>query len=121
MSIKKELSKVDRISKEKRRLKKTFKDIEENKRKVVEGLLDDSAFMRVTLIDIKNICKSGTTDELQQGEYTIIREHPNVKVYNTMVQRYTTMIKQLSNLLPPDEVMKCNEDGFDDFINRRNR
>lgn len=84
MTIKKELSKVDRINKEKRRLKRIFKDIEGNKQKVVEGLLDDAAFMRVTLIDIKkDISVSGVIDELQQGDYTIIREHPNVKVYNT--------------------------------------
>lgn len=119
MTTKKELTKVEKISKEKRRIKRIFRDIEENKLKIVEGLFDEASFMRVTLIELKaGINDDGVTDVLQQGDYKVLREHPNVKIYHTMVQRYTTIIKQLTSLLPGESQKNIN-DGFEDFIHHR--
>lgn len=55
---------------------------------------------------------------MPQGEYSILREHPALKSYNSMVQRYSGIIKQLTDLLPK-EVKVVEEDVFDDFINTR--
>ena len=113
---KKELTKDEMIKKEVRRLKRIYKEIDGNKKKVVEGLINEAAFMRATLEELKKeIDKNGPIDEMPQGEYSILREHPALKSYNTMIQRYSTVIKQLSDLLPK-ELPKEEDDGFEDFV-----
>ena len=123
--MKKEKNKLN-IAKEKEikneiaRLTSIFKDIEKNKRLTCKGLIEEAAFMKATLKELKkNIDENGPIDEMPQGEYSILREHPALKSYNTMVQRYTTIIKELSNLLPKEQVKEVS-DGFDDFVGDRN-
>lgn len=119
MRKKKELTKEELIKKEKRRLTGIFKEIEERRKKTVEGLIEEAAFMRITLTEIKDsINEHGTLDAMQQGDYVIIREHPDVKIYNTMVQRYTNVIDKLQGMLPK-EIPKVEDDGFDDFLNSK--
>lgn len=107
------------VKKEITRLKKIYKDIDEQKLKTVDGLIEEAAFMRCTLRDLKVIiAESGVIDEMPQGEYSILREHPAVKTYNATIQRYSTIIKQLIDLLPK-EVQKEVDDGFDEFITKK--
>lgn len=116
MVIKKELTKEEKVKKEMRRLKRVYKDLDIKKKQAVDGLIEEAAFMRVTLEELKvMIDESGPIDEMPQGEYSILREHPAVKTYNTMIQRYSTIIKQLSDLLPK-EVVKEKDDGFESFV-----
>lgn len=114
---KKELTpKEKEIKKEISRLNRIFKDLEKNKKSVAEGLVQEAAFMRVTLRELKDdINSNGAIDEMQQGEYSILRESPTVKTYNTMIQRYTTVCKELFSLLPKDSP-KVEDDGFDSFV-----
>jgi flagellin-specific chaperone FliS len=119
MANKKEDTKEIKIKKEIRRLKSIYKDVEEKRKKTCEGLINEAAFMRATLEELKVIIDNdGPIDEMEQGEYTILREHPAVKTYNTMIQRYTNIISKLASLLPK-EVVKESDDGFDDFTNDR--
>ena len=108
-----------KINNEIRRLTGIFKDIEKNKRLTSKGLIEEAAYMKATLVELKaSIDENGPIDEMQQGEYSILREHPALKAYNSMVQRYTTVIKQLSDLLPK-ELPKEVSDGFDEFVGGR--
>lgn len=119
MGKKKELTKDELIKQEIDRLTEFFKDIDENKRRTAEGLIEEAAYIRVTMRELKQeIDKNGPIDEMPQGDYSIIREHPALKSYNTMVQRYTTIIDKLLSLLPKD-VKVVEDDGFDDFIDSR--
>ena len=116
MASKKELTKDDKIKKEVSRLNKILKEVDDKKKKTVEGLIKEAAFMRITLDELRDcINKYGVIDEMWQGEYTILRESPYVKTYNTMIQRYTTVNDKLLALLPK-EVIKEVDDGFDNFI-----
>lgn len=102
------------------RLTNLFKDIERNKRLTAKGLIEEAAFMRITLQELKyEIDKDGPIDEMQQGDYSILREHPALKAYNTMVQRYTNIIDKLTNLHPKAEIKKEVDDGFDEFVNSK--
>lgn len=108
-----------KINNEIRRLTSIFKDIEKNKRLTSKGLIEEASFMKATLEELKAaIDINGPIDEMSQGDYTILREHPALKAYNTMVQRYTTVIKQLSDLLPK-EIIREISDGFDEFVGGR--
>lgn len=120
MKDKKENLYKDReIKNEISRLTRIFKDIKSNRKCTVKGLIEEAAYMKVTLKELKkSIDENGPIDEMPQGNYSILREHPALKSYNTMVQRYTTVIKELSNLLPKEQVKEVS-DGFDEFVGDR--
>jgi len=119
MPTKRELTKEEKIKKEIRRLKRIYKDLDGKKKQVAEGLINEAAFMKATLEELKELIdENGPIDEMPQGEYSILREHPAVKTYNTMIQRYTTTIKQLADLLPK-ETPKEEDDGFESFVMSR--
>ena len=120
MSSKKKVDKGTLINREINRLTNLFKDIDSNKRLTAKGLIEEASFMKATLQELKEmIDEHGPIDEMPQGEYSILREHPALKSYNTMVQRYTNIINQLTNLHPKEEVKKEVDDGFDDFLKKR--
>lgn len=120
MSRKKKVSKDTLVNREINRLTKLSKDIDANKRLTAKGLIEEASFMKATLQELKEmIDKQGPIDEMPQGEYSILREHPALKSYNTMVQRYTNVINQLTNLHPKEEIKQEVDDGFDDFLKKR--
>jgi hypothetical protein len=107
------------IKKEITRLKKIFSDVSEVKRKSLESLIEESAFMKITLIGLKDtINLEGPIDEMPQGDYSILRQHPAVQMYNSMIQRYTTVQKELIAILPK-EVAAEIDDGFESFVNEK--
>lgn len=120
MSKKQKVDKDTLIQREINRLTKLFKDIDSNRRLTAKGLIEEAAYMRVTLAELKEeIDKHGPIDEMPQGDYSILREHPALKAYNTMVQRYTNIIDKLTNLHPKEAKVVEEDDGFADFINSR--
>lgn len=110
------LEKEKVIKKEIAKFKKFLNDLEKSKLTVAEGLIQEAAFMKATLIELKDIInKNGPIDNFVQGDNEFPREHPAVKSYNTMIQRYTTVCKELFGLStkePPKEVI----DGFEEFV-----
>ena len=120
MSRKKKVSKETLVNREINRLTNLFKDIDANKRLTAKGLIEEASFMKATLQELKEmIDEQGPIDEMPQGEYSILREHPALKSYNTMVQRYTNIINQLTSLHPKEEIKKEVDDGFDSFVLKR--
>lgn len=119
MVKKKNIDKDKLVNNEIKRLTSLFKDIEANKRNTAKGLIEEAGYMKITLQELKReIDKAGPIDEMSQGEYSILREHPALKSYNTMVQRYTNIIDKLTNL-HPKEVKVVEDDGFETFVNSR--
>ncbi len=114
-----DIDKETLVNREISRLTNLFKDIDKNKRLTVKGLVEEAAYMKITLQELKKeIDKAGPIDEMPQGEYSILREHPALKAYNTMVQRYTNIIDKLTNLHPKD-IQKDVDDGFEEFATSR--
>ncbi|WP_285122490.1 hypothetical protein [Lactococcus petauri] len=109
------------VTNEIRRLTLIFKEVDSKKQRTLKGLIDEAAFMRATLTELKEIIQDeGVIDEMPQGEYSIIREHPALKSYNSTIQRYTTVTEKLLGVLPKD-TPKTNDDvtEFFDFLNKR--
>ena len=120
MSRKKKVSKETLVNREINRLTNLFKDIDANKRLTAKGLIEEASFMKATLQELKEmIDEQGPIDDMPQGEYSILREHPALKSYNTMVQRYTNIINQLTSLHPKEEIKKEVDDCFDSFVLKR--
>ena len=107
------------IKREITRLTNLYKDVDRVKRLTAKNLIEEAASMKSTLKELKALIdEHGPIDEMPQGEYSILREHPALKSYNTMVQRYSGIIKQLMDLLPKDQ-QKEIDDGFEDFLNEK--
>lgn len=55
MAARKEKSKEAKIKSEKTRLKGIFKDLDENKKKLVTPLIEKAAFMSIELDELQNV------------------------------------------------------------------
>ena len=109
----------NRIKKEKNKLKKQFSKIDERKKQLVQRLIENAAFMAITLEDLQDdISMNGCISEYKNGENQYgTKKSPEVEIYNTMVKNYAAVIRQLTDLLP--EGVEKTDDGFDDFISGR--
>lgn len=95
----------ERILAEIERLNDILKNIHESKRKIAKELINNIAFMSVTLQDLQELIKiQGPIVNFEQGLQKMLVENPAQKSYNTMINRFTTATKQLFELLPKDLV-----------------
>ncbi len=65
------------------------------------------------------IQEHGTTDHFKQGVQEFDRESPALKSYNTTIQRYSLLYKQLVDLLPPPEVDEKKKNDVLEFITKQ--
>lgn len=121
MAKKKELTKDERIKKEDKRLRERYKDLDDDRKAIVDGLIPRAAYMRITLEDWeKDMDENGHWEMFTQSEKTepYERERPVARLYNTMNKNYQNIIKQLDDLLPKD-TGGGEDDGFDKFVSAR--
>ena len=116
----KNLTKEQKIKKEISRLKKLYKDMPEQTMKKVISLIENAAFMEITLQDLQDdINKNGAVSEYQNGENQFgTKESPEASIYNKMIKNLMGAIKQLTDLTPqaPQEIKK--EDKFLKILKR---
>lgn len=100
-----ELSKNVRISEEYARLASKFVNADKNKRAVIESLLQNAAFMAVTLQDLQEIInEEGATEVYQNGEHQHgLKQSSAMQAYNSLVKNYMNVMKSLTTLVPPEE------------------
>ena len=96
------------------RINKNFKEILEkipaDKQYIGKQLVNELAFMQKTLDSLKrDINEKGAVEHFKQGKQDFLRESPALKSYNAMIQRYSTLYKQLTDLMPRSvETQKSN-------------
>lgn len=96
-------------------LRTTFEKLDNDKSKLALSLLDKAEFMEETLKKLQEkVKKDGVVTIMSQGAYVIDRENPALKSYNTTIKNYTSVIKQLNDMLPTKE-QKPKDDGFEGF------
>ncbi|NBI27484.1 hypothetical protein [Chengkuizengella marina] len=93
------MSKSEIYKRELSKLNEIFEDVEESKRKLVEGLIEDAAFLRSENHVLKQIIT-------QTGMVKVHPEHPELqkptesaKQYSKSVKDYCVVIKTLSGVL----------------------
>lgn len=97
------------------KLKKRLKDIPEDNRAMAKSIFNELLFMQETMEELKQHTKDkGAVTLFKQGKQEFLRENPALKTYNAMVQRYSQLYKQLSELLP---VETTQQDELLEFIN----
>ena len=96
------MAEVKKKSKELTKLKKIFKDIEPDKQKIVEKLISNAAFMAESLDELQDIIRDkGFVEEYKNGaNQSGVKKCSEVEIYNTRIKNYTSVIKQLLDLLP---------------------
>lgn len=110
----------ERIEEEQKRLTRQFTQLDNKTKKVVQSLIENAAFMAVTLQDLQEtIRKDGVVAEYQNGANQWgTKKSPEVEVYNSMIKNHVTIMKQLADLLPKGKT-KIEKDPFDDFVNNQ--
>ena len=113
------LTKEERIREEITKLSRTFGKIDARTKKAVQSLIENAAFMAVTLADLQEAMnqEDGLVCKYQNGENQWgTKKSPEVEIYNTMIKNHASVIKQLTDLLP-EVKPKLKDDGFDKFVN----
>lgn len=116
------IEKTRQIKREINRLKKLFKDIDENKKKLVYATIEDVAFMTITMKELReNIIREGTTVAYKNGENQYgTKQSPDAQLLLQFSQKQSQAMKILLECLPKTErIKKMPEDDFDDFVNDR--
>jgi len=115
------VEKQKRIKREVNRLRKLFKEIDENKKKLVQATIDDVAFLTVTMQDLReNIVRDGTTVEYKNGENQYgTKQSPDAQLYLAMSQKQAQAMKILLECMPKTQPIS-KDDGFGDFLRERN-
>lgn len=105
-----------RITAEIKRLNTILAEIPENKKKAAKSLIENAAFMAITLADLcDHINKNGLTDTYQNGEHQHgVKKSPQAEMYNTMIKNHAGLIKQLTDMLP-DKSGSEKDDGFETY------
>lgn len=90
--------------------------IPEDKKYIGQKIIDELIFMDDTLVILKrNIKEKGTEEEFCQGKQQFTRESTALTSYTKMIQRYGSLYKQLTDLMPKtQEAEKSN--AIYDFI-----
>jgi len=74
--------------------------------------------MYATLIELQEIMNNeGPVEMFEQGKQKMLREHPASKVYNSMIKNYSSVIKQLLELIPAED-KKTAEDELMAFVKK---
>lgn len=105
-----------RVNRERERLQAVYSGLDDKRKAVVEGLIEDAAFMRVSIQDLKDdIKKNGDTELFCQGkdQEPYLRERPISKKFDTRNANYQKIIKLLLEQLPKEQ----QTGGGDDFEN----
>lgn len=101
MPRKKKITRQERISAEEQRLREILSGMPEDMLRLVEGLIQRAAFLRVELEDLEeDINKNGSTEVYQASERSpaMTRIRAAAQHYERMARQYLATCKQLAEL-----------------------
>ena len=109
---------VNRIRLMARKMLKSLGEIDESKADIVKSLVEEAAFMRVTLEDLREtITACGVAETYRNGENQQGRKKTaEVDVYNTMIKNYNSTVKQIITIVADQAGGGEVSDGFDEFV-----
>lgn len=99
-----------------KRLNKIYQNIPKNQFAVVQGLIAEAARLRVRLNQVwEDLQTNGETELFSQSPNTepYERERPASRIYTATNKSYQSIIKQLTDLCPPDDQV----DDLTEFLN----
>ncbi len=105
----------ERIKAEQTKLEAIFAGLDVKRRDTVQGLIENAAFMAVTLENLRAaINENGVVSAYQNGQNQWgTKKSPEVDVYLTMTKNFVTVIRTLCDMLPEKAAEVC---ALDDWI-----
>jgi hypothetical protein len=103
LGIAEQLEKEKKIRQEKNRIAKIYKNINMDRdiTKVLDGLISDAAFMRISIEEVKQkLIKEGLMEKFKNGSQEFMREKPEAKLFLNFMKQYANTMKQLIDLMP---------------------
>ena len=107
--LKEKRKKIKKITNE---LKKIFCNSDKNTLKLVENIIQELAFMSVTLEENRKYIEEHGVKEIYmngKGQFGY-KESVESKNYNAMIKNYTNLTKEIINFLPKSEKKGAGED-----------
>lgn len=122
--LKKEfLLKDSDINREKEKIINNFKKLEVNQKKLdsAASLIDNAAFMAATLKELQELIKEvGPVTTYKNGKNQFgSKQSDEIKTYLSMINKYNSVMKQLFQMLPNDDVDIEKIDVIEEFANSR--
>lgn len=107
IQISETIDKEELIKKEVTKLTRIFKSLSAGTKSSITNLINEAAFMSVSLSELRTIInKKGYVEEYQNGENQKgIKKAAEVDIYNSLIKHYMAIMKQLLDLLPKTEVV----------------
>ncbi len=95
----------NRISAEFDRLKAYFEDLDENKKAVLLPLIQNAAFMKITLEDLQALVQQdGLIDQYQNGaSQNGLKQSAALQSYNALIKNYAGVLKTIFGYLPAEK------------------
>lgn len=110
--------KDERIEREEDQIKKIFEAVPEKTRTVLDPLLQNYAFMKVTLEDLQeDIIQNGITETYQNGNnQSGQKENSKLKTYNRLIKNFESVTKTLMKYVPDleDQIV---DDPMEELLN----
>ena len=102
------------IAAELKKLEHLFSPLSEKERDFLQPLLENAAFMRVTLDELqRQINQDGAVDSYQNGAAQHgVKISANIQAYNALMKTYHALMDKLLSRLPVDQ---RQHDGLDQF------
>ena len=95
----------NRIKEEIKRISFFFEELPENEMSIISPLIQNAAFMRVTLDDLQEtIARDGPVDHYQNGEHQSgTKQSAALQGYIALQKTYLQTVKSLAEYLPPEK------------------
>lgn len=105
------MNKQERIDCELDRISKNFEQIPEKERSVIDPLLQNYAFMKITLEDLQEeIIKDGISETYQNGQnQSGQKENSKLKSYNRLIKNFESVCKTVLKLLPDEDRVQIDQ------------
>lgn len=114
--IKQKKQKEELIKEEIERVKGICSSLTEDESLVIMGLINQAAFLKVTLEELQeDLLFKGFTELFENGAQKMMRKRPEVEVYQKNLSLYSTIMKQLIALMPL-EFKKVEQNKLSAFL-----
>jgi len=103
--VKKEpLTADEKISAEIRKIKPLFKNIDKDRKRLLDKQIYQLAFLQITLDRLTDeVNNSDILEDFVQGSQKFKRENSALKSYNATIKNYISLVKTLCEMLPTTE------------------
>ena len=105
------------FQKERAKLLEIFKDVDPSKAKLVEGLIEEAAFIRVENMKLRRTLVETGMVKIHPVHKDIQRPVETARQYRQNVNSYAVLIKTLNGILMKDTVDE--DDPFDTWLRER--